>query len=62
MADAAAAEAETGRVIPDAHALAPETQGALGLFHAAGQELPTLDPVTIDLCRLKSAHLNDCKW
>lgn len=58
----AAAETGTGRVIPDAHALAPETQAALGLFHAAGQEFTTLDPVTIDLCRLKSAYLNDCKW
>lgn len=61
MAQADAA-AEAGRVIPDAHALAPETQAALGLFHAAGQEFTTLDPVTIDLCRLKSAYLNDCKW
>ena len=35
---------------------------AFALFHAAWQEFTSLDPVTVDLCRLKSANLNDCKW
>ena len=35
---------------------------AFQLFHAAWQEFTSLDPVTVDLCRLKSASLNDCKW
>ena len=50
------------RTIPNPRSLAPETQMAFALFHAAWQEFTSLDPVTIDLCRLKSAHLNDCKW
>ena len=49
-------------VIPNARELAPETREAASFFHAAALGFTTLDPVTLDLCRLKSAHLNDCKW
>ncbi len=55
------ADASPG-VIPNPRSLAPEAQMAFQLFHAAWQEFTSLDPVTVDLCRLKSASLNDCKW
>ena len=49
-------------VIPNARELAPETREAFTYFHAIWAEFSSLDPVIVDLCRLKSAHLNDCKW
>ncbi len=60
--DATQADAVERHVIPNARELAPETREASSFFHAAAVELTTLDPVTVDLCRLKSANLNDCKW
>jgi hypothetical protein len=55
-------ETPSRQVIPNVHELAPKIRDAWQLLHAAWQEFTTLDPVTVDLCRLKSANLNDCKW
>ena len=44
------------------HALTPELWEALRYFHAVWYEVTDLDPVTVDLCRLKSAFLHDCNW
>ncbi len=60
--DVTRTEAAAPNVIANARELAPETRAAWQLFHATWQEFTTLDPMTVDLCRLKSAHLNDCKW
>lgn len=55
-------ETADGGVIPNPRELAPEIREAFTLFHATWWDLTTIDSMTIDLCRLKSAHLNDCKW
>jgi hypothetical protein len=49
-------------VIPNPRELASEIREAFTLFHAAWWDITSIDSMTIDLCRLKSAHLNDCKW
>ena len=49
-------------IIPNARDLAPEGREASSFFHAVIQEFTTLSPVVIDLCRLKSAKLNECMW
>ncbi len=48
--------------IPDLGGCAPEAREALRYFYATWYEFSSLDPVLVDLCRLKSAHLNDCNW
>ena len=47
---------------PGIHAHAAETHEAWRYYIAVWQEFTTLDPLVVDLCRLKSAFINDCHW
>lgn len=41
---------------------APEIGEAFAYYRAVWQAFTTLDPTLVDLCRLKSAHINDCRY
>lgn len=48
--------------VPTVHQQCREIADAARFFQAAILEYGTLDPVVRDLCRLKSANLNACKF